>query len=281
MSSLVLELQRDSLDPSIAVTTVVRKALVVATKLNVPEFRVLCEKELAGYGEGDTPPEYRKVHAEVKVWNPYHGWQPVVFENPEHHTVLTERHLYQSLAELEDLPPSGSTSTTLQMELPAELVSSLAKQTRFVQAGLVPTLLISASAIRGIVDRVRSLILEWSLQLEKDGILGSDMTFSDEERHAAATVVYNIQNVTGIVGGNVNADTLHITGYSSIHSQLKELGIDQSSRNEIETIMDELPKASPRKRGGLIQAGLDWVKRNREALGVLSVVLMRWIESQA
>jgi hypothetical protein len=53
-----------------------------------------------------------------------------------------------------------------------------------------------------ILDQVRNLVLNWTLELEKAGVLGEDMTFTEEEKKEAAPVsahYFNIQNV-GVLG---------------------------------------------------------------------------------
>ena len=59
MTSLVEELQRDALDSSVSVLDLLRKALVVATKLNIDEFKEWIELELKGYSGQETVPDYR------------------------------------------------------------------------------------------------------------------------------------------------------------------------------------------------------------------------------
>ncbi len=278
MPSLVLELQRDAVDPTASLSVVLRTALAVAAKLDVPEFYSLCERELGGYGEAQ-PPEYRKVRGEVKAHSPYHGWQPLPVEDPESARRLSEVYVKQSVGELEDLLGGGNDAGVLQVAFPPELLHQWADKD-FMQMGLVPTLIISRTALLGIIERVRYLILDWSLRLEKEGVLGDGMTFSRGEKENAASVVYNIQSVTGVVGGSVQAENLDISSFSSVHTELKRLGIDQRSRNELATVMDELPGASGEAKVGLLQQGLDWVKRNKEALGALNSTIVAWLNSQ-
>ena len=65
MSSLVLELQRDCLNPSAQTADLLRKALVIAQKLNVPEFTTWLERELTGYQDAKDLPKYRIALGEV------------------------------------------------------------------------------------------------------------------------------------------------------------------------------------------------------------------------
>src|SRR5271154_2225264 len=80
--SLVIQLQRECLDrQTYSTLDVLRKALVVAKKLDVTDFQEWIERELKGYGPGDDIPKYRVVKGELKARNPYRGWIPVVFDN--------------------------------------------------------------------------------------------------------------------------------------------------------------------------------------------------------
>ena len=49
MTSLVLELQHEAMDPQIRIDDLLRKAVVVATTLGLDDFRVWAAKELEGY----------------------------------------------------------------------------------------------------------------------------------------------------------------------------------------------------------------------------------------
>jgi len=79
MSSAVITLQEQVLDRSVAVSDLLRKALVISRKLGLVEFLQWTEQELSGYRGHLEVPEYRKVSGSVKFWNPYHGWCPAVF----------------------------------------------------------------------------------------------------------------------------------------------------------------------------------------------------------
>src|SRR4051794_10884573 len=100
--SLVEELQRDALDPQVRVGDLLRKALVVATKLNLQEFKEWCGLELEGY-RGVEIPDYRKTQGQVVVRNPRRGSMPMIFGDPEMGEIVS---LYENrvpLGPLEEL----------------------------------------------------------------------------------------------------------------------------------------------------------------------------------
>lgn len=119
MSSIVLELQQDALNRNVLTSDLLRKALVVARKLRVQEIQTWLDLELNGYGDGADIPDYRKIWGEVRAWNPYHGWQPVVFQNAKIETLVKTRTCSQAAAELESLVSSGESGGELSCLLQA------------------------------------------------------------------------------------------------------------------------------------------------------------------
>src|SRR5436305_6361273 len=82
MASLVIELQRLAAESNASVTELLRKALIVASKLKIEDFKEWINCELQGYGDKEVP-EYRRLTSEVKMFHPYHGWKPLFFETEE------------------------------------------------------------------------------------------------------------------------------------------------------------------------------------------------------
>jgi hypothetical protein len=74
MSSIVLDLQRDMLDSNKKVSNLLRKAYVIARKLEVKDFETWTYNELNGYNQNLEVPLYRTLIGELRYWNPYHGW---------------------------------------------------------------------------------------------------------------------------------------------------------------------------------------------------------------
>ena len=75
--SLVLELQRLALDSNTNVIELLRRAKVVATKLDLDDARVWIDQEIGGYHPPQEVPPYRVVPSQLEVLNPYHGWHAV------------------------------------------------------------------------------------------------------------------------------------------------------------------------------------------------------------
>ena len=220
MKSLVIELQREAMNSNSRLSDILRKALVVATKLDVIEFKIWTESELKGYSKGQDIPSYRKVNGSVKAWNPYNGWIPVIVQDSKINKLISNRNIAQPISELESLCYQKDESGDLQVPLPHDWIMKLFSNSEEFRLGMVPTLIVDKSQLIGILDAVRNEILNWSLELEKQGILGDGMSFSTEEVNKAKSVI-NIKSFKGILG-DVSSSNVQFGDYSSIHDVLKE-----------------------------------------------------------
>lgn len=180
MPSLVEELQRDALDAKVGIADLLRKALVVATKLNLRKFRWWVEKELDGYVSGDVP-NYRVVMGAVKALNPFRGYIPFICEDAELARTISMRHERSPIGTIQELIERGESSYVCNFD--PQLQNLLMQGHEFP---MLPTLHISRSAYVRIVESVRNELLRWSLKLEADGIVGDGMSFSQEEKATAA-----------------------------------------------------------------------------------------------
>ena len=120
-------------------------------------------------------------------------------------------------------------------------------------------------------------MLDWSLKLETDGILGNDLTFTEQEKQKVSSATYNIQNFVGVIG-DVKSENVQIGNYSFIHSELKKCGVSQKERNELEDILDGLKGAKENKKESLIKRGMSWLKRNAGTIGALAEIIRNWIQ---
>ena len=72
------------------------------------------------------------------------------------------------------------------------VISNQAKrQLMSLQGGydLEPRVIFKRSQLLGITSKLRNIILNWSLQLEEDGILGKGLKFSDKEKEALSKIL--------------------------------------------------------------------------------------------
>lgn len=194
--SVILELQDLAADSRNNIADVLRKAYLVATKLDLPEFSNWLSRELHGYGVDDAVPEYRKVHAELKAENPYHGQVPFLIGDQRVVDKLCNVEMRESVPAIVQL--LSSKGGTFQLTLPPDIVQVLMGIQKSY-APLYPVRIVERSEFANILEAVRTAILEWALRLEKEGIVGEGVRFSSQERERAAANI-RIQNFQGILG---------------------------------------------------------------------------------
>lgn len=203
MTGIVRELQKEALDKSTRVSDLLRKALLVARKLKVPEIEAWLQHELNGYPDDAKFPDYRVVKGEIKSWNPYNGqWLPVMFSGnrPEIHDALTRRQCNQAISEIESLIAKAD-GGELSMSYSPKVQRQLMQGSEMVHP---PVLIVQESRMHGIVDAVRTAVLDWALKLEEQGVLGENLSFSDADRRAASHMVFNIASMSH---SQIQADT--------------------------------------------------------------------------
>ena len=181
MSSLVEELQRDALDSKVSVSDLLRKSLVIATKLNLREFKTWVEQELNGYADTRQVPDYRTVRGRIVAFNPARGYIPAIIPDAALAELLSIRHETSSAGAIESL--AACQGTTLVSDFAPDILSRLMETQRYP---LIPQVEIAKTCYLGILDAVRNAILAWSLKLEADGIVGEGMSFSPKEKKLAS-----------------------------------------------------------------------------------------------
>lgn len=196
MDGIVLELQREALKQDGDILSLLRKAYLIARKLQLKDFGKWVNSEMNGYDLQDNIPRYRHLTGEVKAWNPYHGWIPVVFNQD---LGLDEYESRDSIATLIDVYRNSDENRAI-VNFPAGVNAALNKTARFATKY---ALFISVNQIFNIEESVRTVILEWSIALEENGIIGEGLQFSKEEKEIAATTPI-INNYTTNFFGDVS-----------------------------------------------------------------------------
>ena len=278
--SIVIELQRLATEKGHDITDLLRKALLVATKLNLNDFRAWIDQELHGYRGVDIP-AYRKCRAEVRLRNPYHGLIPVVFRDSEWADIFCNvevRDSIESLVHLLGDPKSESGILVIPLS-PEQQKFLLENQDSGLE--LPPVRTVGRNQIASIVDGVRTTILEWALKLESQGILGKNLSFSDDEkRKAASSTEIRIGNFQGILG-NVEHSTLtqnlqmtvHKGDFSSLRRYLNSLGLENADVDELEQAIRSDP--APTQPGNFGQRVSQWIGKmvGKAAAGMWNVAI--------
>lgn len=181
MSKIVIELQQEALKSDFDIMSLLRKAYLVAKKLKLQEFEEWINNELNGYGDKEKIPEYRLLRGEIKAWNPYHGWIPVILTNENEN--ITTHMAADSIANLLNVY-ENSTKKSAILQFGAGLNNLLSQSVNF---NTKFALEIGTNQIYNIIERVRNIILDWSITLEENGILGDGLQFNEVEKDIATT----------------------------------------------------------------------------------------------
>ena len=179
-TGIVLELQRHALDEETSLEALLRKAYLVAKKLKLSELEDWINQEQNGYK--DRVPDYRFISGEMKAWNPYHGWIPIIMPAKMTDT-LSKIPLGMSIASIVDSYESAEGSVVLIVN--GKLTDMLNTIT-----DSIPTkygFIVSRSELYRVLSTVRNKILDWAIVLEENGIVGEEMTFTESEKKTAIT----------------------------------------------------------------------------------------------
>lgn len=179
---LVEQLQSDALDQSVPVSTLLRKVKVAAVKLSLSDTLNWADSELKGYT--DAVPDYRMISGRSMAKTSFGDWLAIGGDENVL-SALRKRALGQSISSLEELMKSDERN--LMMPYPPSVVSRLGLD--WTEAALF----ISTSNIAAVIDHVRNLVLDWALDLERAGITGEGLRFTQSEQRAAAASHINIQ----------------------------------------------------------------------------------------
>jgi hypothetical protein len=239
---IVVELQRLASESECPVDQLLRKALLVATKLDVQDFRDWIQLELNGYPNSSKVPPYRIAVADIRLVNPVLGRLIPFYLPPDIAEPLEKAPIRQAIGTLVEL--SGKPSDTFQMTIPPELRQILLEgQGRLP---MEPVMQISRVYITTVLDAVRNMILEWSLRLEQRGILGEGMRFSSEEKAIAmSSSNIHIGSFQGVLGNINNSEvSLHqhmevkAGDFASLSATLAQSGVEDGDIHALKEAVD-------------------------------------------
>lgn len=206
---IVIQLQEMASDSQNHLPDLLRKALLISSKLGLESFKSWVISELNGYKSEEDIPDYRIIGSQLKVINPFHGYQPFIIEDGELARVVSEVRIFESVESLQHLISKSNNKNQLTFPFAPEQKAALMRmQSGFAQ--LEPTRIIGSNQVKSVLEQVRTQLLDWALQLEARGILGDGISFSAEEKTIAsknqsAISIQNFQGVLGDVsGGNIN-----------------------------------------------------------------------------
>jgi hypothetical protein len=245
---IVLELQDLASDSSNDLGDLLRKALLVASKLKLDEFRQWLNFELGGYPDALSVPAYRVVVGDLRAHNPINGLVPLIFSDKAFAALMKRRSLTESIGAMEYSVNDGG-KNEIAYGFPPETEARL-MQLQSNPFPMKPLLVVGRNQLAAILGSVRTNVLTWALTLEAEGIVGDGLSFSEKERGIANSRHVHINNFQGVFGnvshgGQVqqnNSMTVVEAGLSSLMSHLGENGIAQADLDDLKAAISADPK---------------------------------------
>jgi len=257
VSGLIAEIQQDALDPSKRVVDLLRKVKLAAVKLQLDDAIEWADLELAGYegvDEAELPP-YRRGHGTLMQRDRF-GSRPATGDTFSV-AALSQVFIREPLSSVEAL--ADSEGTTCSIGLDKHIEARLKQAMGLTNCAFV--IESSKSMLVAVIDRVRDLVLDWAVGLEKQGISGEGISFSMSERQKASASSITIHgNVTSIHSGDITGHQ-NRTVINSVDTSSNDLEIANVFESLTATISSQIADLGDR------EALLDAVERLQAARG--------------
>lgn len=181
------------------------KALEIATKLDLNDFKQWILNEMNGYEDFENLPDYRIVSCEV-VYGSKNGPNivPIAYDPHEIgldvriHDILTKMYLKLSISEISENYNKFEDYVVLTVP---QVVNDIINSISQVKVEVYQQ--VSLSKLKYIMDQVKSKIFSWCLELEKSGLVG----FKNTDKESANTIVFNnIINIENLNFTEINQD---------------------------------------------------------------------------
>ncbi len=276
MSSVVLDLQNEVTQPKCDIVSVLRRAHLIATKLSLKDFDQWVISELNGYKSQAEAPEYRSIPGQLKAFNPYQGWIPVMLKDAKVEKMLCHPKLINSISEILSLCEESGSS--LIVSIPTEVQNTLNEMSD-TPLPMQMAVHVSKTAAADIIEKVKNTLLEWTLELEAKGILGEGMSFNDKEKEIAKAIPQQINNYYGaanVINGssekiqaNAGEKITAYFNYEEVKKAAAEIEDSIYSSEELSTedkdealeLLSEInKKIEEKKKGTVIKAALTGLK---------------------
>ncbi|HDC4536572.1 TPA: hypothetical protein O8U17_002525 [Enterobacter asburiae] len=264
--SLVHQLQAEAVDDSSSISSLLMKAKLVSSKLGLEDLTEWIDYELKGYPTRDLTPDYRRMKCSPQAFNPYVGWIPIDFGATPSKMLyeFVTVYIQESISSIDKhMNQGGTVSVPMHDGLSSIIYDYSSGYDRFKISWRF-----SATSLSGILTTVRERILSWSLDLEKQGILGEGVNFSLREREIAGMVFKNdfngaIINNNGVLGsstGNITQEnTMSVGSFDSLRDELKKIGISDTEVDELKEAIDA--SEQPLIQGAFSPKISEWVGR--------------------
>jgi hypothetical protein len=276
---LLREIIAEAVSDDVRLATLLRKCLVLAEELANEGLRSWATFELNGYPDRNNLPTYRiaAVTAKGLLLGPFGTQvkgQPLAASilKEEHRRWATTAYLNEPITSYERLASSTDNDGRIIIYWPADL--TLYYQSEFYEDFVLNRAWqeIPTGAIAAVVDTVRTRLLQFALEIQRE-LSGSD---DAEAAVEPAKVEWAVQTIiyggTNIVGSTVTGD-VQLTGqqlviegdFSSLAESLRKAGVEREYIADLERAICDDQADGTEKGFGSRVAG--WLKKSGTYVG--------------
>ena len=263
--SLLDQICSDLVNESASLSNTLRKAKILASAIGLPEFRDWVDSELGGYPDKEKVPSYRRFRpTNLGTFSgPFQsGVKNMVlptYNLPDVVKDFAENQIFShGVGELE-----AQAADSHQWKWPQEMVM-LARDAIPMQGGMVlidayqP---IPAHIISGILDQVKTKLLDFVLGLQERNITSEDL----DNRTVEPGAVRNLFNITIYGDRNIVASGEYVNqqvnpvekgDIDSLLSCLRQLEVDNDDLTDLEAAVSAEPDAPGGQYGPRVRAWL-------------------------
>lgn len=267
---MVIRFQRMAMSNETTTPDLLRMAKAIAVKLQLKDVCEWIDYELNGYPPKVTVPDYRITRGKLLGHNPQRGLIPMEVSSAKQEEKLSTVQIGAPVSELAmaysmpnaimDFPFSSEFSNRLQLNQPEFLRFPILRR-------------IGQTKMLNVVEQVRNRLLDWSLALEQQGILGENLQFSQQDKNRApmTTNHFNFNgniNNAGVIGADNHdfkqQNTLQITAgdFDTLRACLESMGFAPADVQELKTVLDSEP--APAVSGRALPKVYAWLGRAGE-----------------
>lgn len=240
--SLVLGLQTELLEKDCDINQALRRAHAIAVKLSLTDMDSWIIDELNGYPEGKDVPPYRQAEGILKAKSFSGIWIPAVSSDEQFNYYFSHLPIRNSIPVISELLTNGDASYAMQV--PGQVQRVLSKY--FEQETLFK-IEISRPQFTKIREQVQNRLLDWTLKLEEQGIIGRGMSFSSSEKENAT----HFRTATNNYYGNTNIIT---SPTGTVLAESSTTHIESSDYDKANEIIKQMRKTVSDDEGAIPDA---------------------------
>ncbi len=218
------------MDQSVSVATLLRKVKVAAVKLALSDALSWVEPELSGYPSGDVP-AYRIGRGALRAQDRWARWTDFHISDGDLSATMSTVYLLEPVGSYERLLIGDA--GTLSMPMASETVHKVREMFSLEIYAISTT--IPRGVISKVVDHVRNMALDWSLELARAGITGDGLSFTPRERERAKEAHITI----GTFNGSFNTGDA-----SGVNARINQGSQDSSTNASRGSIFDQIAVAT-------------------------------------